>query len=93
MPDLFFAYDCQNYARYLTMFSVLLANVDDTHPGALDLVKRGAISVARSVIPGFREDVERQSCETARLIVVLVERGFLESLETMLLINVGSYSS
>jgi len=41
------------------MFSVLLANIDDTHPGALDLLKRGAISVARSMIPGSREDVDR----------------------------------
>jgi len=64
MSDLFFSYDCQNYACYLIMFCVLLANVDDTHPGALDLLKRGAISVARAMIPGFREDVDRTTEET-----------------------------
>jgi len=63
MPVLFFSYDCQNYARYLIMFSVLLANIDDTHPGALDLLKRRAISVARSMIPGSREDVNRTIIE------------------------------
>ena len=46
------------------MFSVLLANIDDTHPGALDLLKRGAISVAHSMIPGSREDVDRTIEET-----------------------------
>jgi len=53
---------------------------------------RGAISVARSMIPGSREDVDRTSEETIMRDskVVLVERGFPESLETMLLINVGS---
>ena len=63
MPVLFFSYDCQNYACYLTMSSVLLANIDDTHPGALDLLKRGAISVAGSMIPGSREDVSRTIIE------------------------------
>ena len=34
MPDLFFRYDGQNYARYLTMFSVMMANIDESHPGS-----------------------------------------------------------
>lgn len=34
MTDLFFSYDGHNYARYLTYFSVFLANIEQTHPGA-----------------------------------------------------------
>ncbi len=52
--DLFFAFGGQNYARHLTYFSIFLANVDSSHPGGLELIKRGAISVARSFIPGNR---------------------------------------
>ena len=51
MADIFFCFDGQNYARYLTYFSVFVANLDETHPGASELLKRGAISVARSFIP------------------------------------------
>ncbi len=64
MPDLFFAYDGQNYARYLTMFSMMMANINHTHPGALDLLKHGAISVARSMVPGCRTDVDKTMEET-----------------------------
>ena len=64
MPNLFFAYDGQNYARYMTMFSVLIANIDLTHPGALDLLKQGAFSVARSMVPGCRTDVDKTMEET-----------------------------
>ena len=48
MSDLFFAFDCQNYARYGTFFSVVLANVETSHPGATRLLVGGAFSVARS---------------------------------------------
>ena len=64
MPDLFFAYSGQNYARYLTMFSVFIANIDQTHPGALELLKLGAFSVARSMVPGCRTDVDKTMEET-----------------------------
>ena len=49
MCDLFFGFGGQNYARYLTFFSVFLANIEISHSGATDLLKRGAISVARSL--------------------------------------------
>ena len=52
MVDLFFSFDGQNYARYLTFLSVFLSNIEETHPGATDLLKMGAISVARSFVPG-----------------------------------------
>ena len=64
MADLFFSFDGQNYSRYLTYFSVFLANVDKTHPGARELLERGAFSVARSFIPGNRCPVDKTIEET-----------------------------
>ena len=64
MTPLFFSFDGQNYARYLSYFSVFLANIDSTHPGAASLIKRGAISVARSFIPGNRCAVDKTMEET-----------------------------
>ena len=52
MADIFFAFGGQNYARYITYFSVFLANIEVSHPGSTDLIKRGAMSVARTFIPG-----------------------------------------
>ena len=53
MRGLFFAFNGQNYARYLTFFSTFLANLDESHPGGSDLLRAGAISVARSFVPGI----------------------------------------
>ncbi len=64
MPDLFFSFGGQNYARYLTFFSVYVANIDESHPGASEMLKRGAISVARSFIPGNRCAVDKTMEET-----------------------------
>ena len=64
MADIVFSFDGQNYARYLTYFSVLETNLDETHPGASELLKRGAISVARSFIPGNRCAVDKTMEET-----------------------------
>lgn len=64
MADLFFSFDGQNYARYLTFFSVFLTNIETTHPGATDLLKMGAISVARSFVPGSQCPVDKTIEET-----------------------------
>ena len=64
MADLFHSFDGQNYARYLTFFSVFLANIEETHPGATELLKLGAISVARSYIPGNQCPVDKTIEET-----------------------------
>ena len=64
MTQLFFSIDGQNYACYLSYFSVFLANIDTSHPGDKDLIERGAISVARSFIPGSRCDVDKTIEET-----------------------------
>jgi len=64
MTPLFFSFDRQNYARYLSFFSVFIANTDSIHPGAVSLMKRAAISVARSSIPGNRCPVDKTTEET-----------------------------
>ena len=64
MADLFFSFDGHNYSRYLSFFSVFLANVDETHPGASELLTGGAISVARSFVPGNRCAVDKTIEET-----------------------------
>lgn len=64
MTPLFFAFGGHNYARYLSFFSIFLANIDTSHPGALELIKKGAFSVARSFIPGNRCAVDKTMEET-----------------------------
>ena len=59
MPDLFFSYDAQNYERYMAVFAVFLANIEQTHPGATELIKLGAFSVARFMVPGCCTDVDK----------------------------------
>ena len=64
MPNLFFSFGGQNYSRYLTFFSVFIANLDFTHPGAVEDIKHGVISVARSFIAGNRCSVDKTMEET-----------------------------
>ena len=59
MADIFFSYDGHNYAMYLTFFSVFLTHIEETHPGATDLLKMGAISVTRSFVPGSQCPVDK----------------------------------
>ncbi len=39
MSDLFFSFDGQNYAKYLTYFSTFIANIEMSHPGATTLFR------------------------------------------------------
>ena len=64
MAPLFFAYDGQNYSRYLTWLEVHLTNIESTHPGAQDLLTKGGIAVARSMIPGALSAVDKTMEET-----------------------------
>lgn len=48
----------QNYARYLTMYSMFMLNLADSHPEAYALLKKSGFSVARSSIPGCRVPVD-----------------------------------
>ena len=59
MSDLFFSFGGQNYARYLTYFSMFITNIETSHSGVTDLLKRGAMSVARSFVPGNRCAVDK----------------------------------
>jgi len=70
MTPLFFSCDGQNYARYLSFFSVFIANIDSTHPGAASLRNRGA----RSFIPGNRCAVDKTMEETLIRRVLELER-------------------
>ena len=64
MSNLFFAFGGQNYARYLTYFSTFISNVEFSHPGSMDQLKLGVISVARSFVPGNRCAVDKTMEET-----------------------------
>ena len=59
MPDLFFSFGGQNYARYMAFFSMFITNIETSHPGATELLRRGAFSVARSFIPGNKCEVDK----------------------------------
>ena len=64
MTDLFFSFGGQDCARYLTYMDLFLANIDHSHPVACDLLKQGAISVARFFVPGNGCDVDKTMAET-----------------------------
>jgi len=54
MPPLLFAADRQNYARYLSLYYSQLLNLQHSCPEAVDLLRCGGLSVARSTNPGCR---------------------------------------
>ena len=64
MANIFFSFDGQNYAWYVSYFSVFVANLDENCPRASELLQRGAISVGRSFIPGNRCAVDKTMEET-----------------------------
>ena len=67
MCPLYFTFGGINYARYLSLQSVILQNIDQTHSGAKGLLEKGALSVARSLLPGSRNPVDltniHEACE------------------------------
>ena len=65
MCDLVFAFDGQNYAIYLTFSAVFMANIEGNLPNAEALLRSGAISGARSFIPGNRCCVDKTIKETS----------------------------
>ena len=50
--------------RYLAWMEVYLTNMEITHPGAKNLLTKGAIAVARSMIPGSLSAVDKTMKET-----------------------------
>ena len=51
-------------SRYIVWLEVFLTNLELSHPGARDLLKKGAIAVARSLIPGALSAVDKTMEET-----------------------------
>ena len=52
MADPFFAFCGQNDVYFLAWFYIILLILDKTHSGGKELLKKGATSVATSLIPG-----------------------------------------
>ncbi|KAJ7372661.1 hypothetical protein OS493_017933 [Desmophyllum pertusum] len=50
--------------RYLVWLELFLINLERTHPGAKELLTKGAIAVARSMIPGALSAVDKTMEET-----------------------------
>ena len=50
--------------RYLVWLEVFLTNIDQSHPRAKELLKKGGIAVARSLIPGALSVVDKTMEET-----------------------------
>ena len=46
------------------MISVMMVNIDKIHPGSIEILNKVAFSVARSIIPGCRNDVDKTMEET-----------------------------
>ena len=44
---------------HLTFFATFMANIEESLPGATEILERGAISVASSFIPGCRNVVHK----------------------------------
>ena len=59
MCPLLFSMDHQNYAHYLTCYILLLLNLDISHPGAKDLLKKRGFSVGRSTFPASRVPIDQ----------------------------------
>ena len=51
--------DDKIYFRYLTRSEVFLTNLELTHPGATDLIDKGVIGAARSMIPGSLSAIDQ----------------------------------
>ena len=50
--------------RYLVWLDVFLKNIETSHPGAEELLNKGGIAVARSLIPGSLSAVDKTMEET-----------------------------
>ena len=52
------------FDRYLAWLETFLTNLELTHPGAIDLINKGVLGAARSLIPGSLSDIDRTMEET-----------------------------
>ena len=58
MTSIFFAFDHPNYARYTAVYLLMLMNLEESHPGAKQLLSGNGFSVNRSSVPGSRTAVD-----------------------------------
>ena len=56
--NLIFSADRLNYARYLSVYYMLLSNIPKTHPGAENLLRDCGFSVARSSVTACRNAMD-----------------------------------
>ena len=54
---LFFAYNHQNYSRYIPAYLITMLNLSETHLGAEDLLRNNGFNVSRSSVPSSRNPV------------------------------------
>ena len=64
MVNLFFSYDGQTYSRYLTWFEVFVTNLQLKYPGAINLIDKGVLGAARSLIPDSLCAIDKTMEET-----------------------------
>ena len=58
-----YAYDCTNYACYLTMYWCEMFRLEETHPAAYEELCRGEFVVQRSESNGFAQVASDQAIE------------------------------
>ena len=58
MTSIFFAFDHPNYARYTAVYQLMLMNIEESHPGAKQLLSSNSFSVNRSSVSGSRSAVD-----------------------------------
>ena len=61
---MFFAYNHQNYLRYIPAYLVTMINLPDTHPGAEDLISEKGFSASRSGVLLSKNPVDITTEET-----------------------------
>ena len=61
---MFFAFDGPNYSIYLMWLDIFLTKIDETHPGAKELLQKGGISEAHSLLPGTLSAANKTMEET-----------------------------
>ncbi|KAL8571804.1 hypothetical protein ACOMHN_053962 [Nucella lapillus] len=59
MCPLLFAMDYHNYARYATVYFLHMLNLSHNHPDAIQHLRQGGFSVARSSVPACRIPVDQ----------------------------------
>ena len=55
---MYFAFDHQNYARYVPVYLINLMNLRASHPSATELLESNGFSVSRSSVPKSRNPVD-----------------------------------